>query len=407
MRIAIVNTVYSSSKSTGKLAYGLYSHLKNSGHTVFLYYGRKESSEDTLVKEDNIVRINSDVDNSIHWLLARILGNQGQYSKKATEKLINQLSENNVEAIYLMNLHGYYLNFPLLFSYIKERPLKCVYLMYDEYAFTGKCCFTFECNKYLEKCEKCPRRNDYPKSYLLDRSNSLFEMKRKAYNGLTDVVFVGVPYTAAKARNSALLRNKKVIDQDESIDLRNTFFPRTDLEEELRDEIGINKKKIAVLTVSYYPNERKGGKYFLECARTMEKNDKYVFIHVGFNGEKAECPSNYIPISYVNDQNRLAAFYSIADLFVCTSLAETVADTCLEALACGTPILGFDAAGMSDCADEEHGRFVEPGNVSQLVAEVSKTEKKNDLIVKSCRDYASARYDSFQYYTRLEKLLFE
>lgn len=408
MRIAIINTVYSSSKSTGKLAYGLYDYLMSNGNNdVYFYYGREIAKNENLHSDSHIKRIGNNFDNYVHGAMSRLVGNQGQYSIQATKKLVQDLKDKNIDAIYLMNLHGYYINIPILFDYIKENSIKCIYVMYDEYAFTGKCCFSFECNKFMTTCKECKHLPEYPKSLFFDKSRHLFEMKRKAYESVQNIVFVGVPYTIRKARQSELLKNYKLVEMDEAINLRDIYYPRAERDKKaLLSNLGIPENKVIILTVCSYPNERKGGKYYLECARKVQIDD-FAFIHVGFNGDVSECPSNYFPINYVQDQNVLAQYYSVADLFVCTSLAETVADTCLESLACGTPILGFKAAGMPDCADNKHGTFVEAKNSDELVRVVIDTKKKTDEIIQSCREYACSRYDYNEYFSKLSGLLHE
>ena len=83
------------------------------------------------------------------------------------------------------------------------------------------------------------------------------------------------------------------------------------------------------------------------------------FVFVGYNRSDWDIPSNMITVGYVSSQDKLAEYYSMADLYVCTSLADTFPTTCLNALGCGTPLLGFKAGGVPYCASEPYGTFVE------------------------------------------------
>ena len=399
MNIAIIN-VLARQKSTGKIAYGLFSYLRQQGHSVTLYYGRRDDEAPT--EDRDIIRISSDCDNYGHAALSRVLGEQGMYSRSATRKLLEMLEDRHTEVVYLLNLHGYYLNFPMLFDYLGKKHIKVIYLMLDEAAFLGKCCFAGECKQYQTGCGSCPQVREYPKSLWLDRSRQLFTMKQRAYAKIRDLTFVGIPYTVEIARQSALLRDAKMVELDEAVNLRELYYPRETAT--LRKQLGISAKSRVILTVSPYSDSRKGGRFFLQAAETLQDQQDLTFVYVGYDGDEKECPPNLIPISYVSDQNRLAEYYSAGDLFVCTSLAETVANTCLEALSCGTPLLGFRVCGIPYSADAQHGTFVEAKNVNELVRIIRDTPRKTAEITASCRAYAESRYDAQIYFEKLEKL---
>ena len=177
------------------------------------------------------------------------------------------------------------------------------------------------------------------------------------------------------------------------------------LANKIRKELEIPEGNKVIVTVTPYPNVRKGGQYFIEAARKMENNKDVSFVHVGFVADKSICPSNYIPVGYVKDQSLLAEYYSLGDLFVHTSTAETIPAAILEALACGTPILGFNSSGIPFSADKEHGTFVEPCNVDEMVKVIKKTPRKNRETIDSCREYAKSRYDNIMYYQKLLGIL--
>ena len=113
---------------------------------------------------------------------------------------------------------------------------------------------------------------------------------------------------------------------------------------------------------------------------------------------------NYIPIGYVYDQNELTEYYSLGDLFVFPSLVDAMPNTCIEALACGSPLLLFNTSGMPYLADDTVAYYVEPKNVDQMEDVVKNIVKKDESRIKQCRDYACKRYDKKTYFENLRKI---
>jgi len=389
--IAIINSCCQG--STGKIASGLLEYLLRANNNVVLCYGRGDKYID-----ENHYRIDSILEVYFHVLMSRLFGAQGTYSRFATKRLLHLLKKRKVDLIYGIGLHGYYLNEKMLFEFIAERNIRFIYIMVDEYPFLGKCCYNDNCINYLHGCGNCPQIHHYPKSLFLDRSRLIYKIKENAYPRLKRSVFVGPQYTILAARKSPLLKQIKTEILDEAIDI-NFFYPRD--VKTLRNNLGIREDKIVLVCIASMANVRKGCIYFLEAAKQLEEDDRFIFIHVGYSGNLANCPSNFIPIRYEKDQEKLARYYSLADLFVFPSLLDTMPNTCLEALACGSPLLCFNISGMPYIADESVANFVEPRNVSQMVNVIREISKKNEDIITRCREYAKQRYDNKKYYQRL------
>lgn len=399
MKVAIL-TNWARTRSIGKIAWGLRDELVEQGYETKLFYGRKDELAEN---EKDVIRFCTDREIYSNAALARIFGNEGFNAKASTKRLIEYLEDFNPDVFYIIILHGYYVNFPMLFDYLGKKKTKVIYLMLDEYAFLGKCPYSFECNQFKTECISCNHLSDYPRSLLFDRANDIFKAKEIAYSKIKDLSFVGIQYTVDRAKQSALLKKHKLIVMDEAVDLRGTYYPRET--SNLRNKLGIPENNKVVVTVAPFSNPRKGTQYYLEAAKLLSERKDITFVHVGFDGDRKICPSNYIPISYVSNQDELAEYYSLADLFVCTSLAETIPASCLEALSCGSPILGFKISGMPTCADEKRGTFVEACNSKQLADVISEISKKSENDISMCREYAKSRFDAKEYRMKLVDLI--
>ena len=388
MKVLFINSHYDVG-STGKLGKSFLSYAREKGHDVGVIYATGPQKIDIP-----FIKLKYSLTRKITIVMERLLGSFS-FSPFSTLKAIYFIRKFCPDVIYFGNLHGYYINYSMLYKYVNKIGIPVVQLLWDEFPMTGSCTFSFECEKFQEKCNKCPRLKDYPRSIFFDNSFKQQMIKKKLYKENNRCCFVSVPFTAERAKLSMLLCDKEIVSVDEAVDQKKYFYPRDT--DDLRLQLKISREKRIILTVGVYPSERKGGRYFLELAEKCKENPDYVFIHIGFDGDKRICPSNYIPIGYVSDQDLMAKYYSLADLFICTSFAETQPNTCLEALSCGTSICGFNISGIPTCADYPYGQYVEPRDVEALKRIVLKTRKKTEDKISQTVKYARSRFSSEKY----------
>ena len=384
MKFAIIGG-YFKYGSTGKIINKNYARLKNLGHEVKIFYGKQNQH----TKNQDVVYFGNYFLTRLDVLLGRITGLCDILSNCQTNKLLNNLKKYKPDVVWLSGIHGYYVNWYRLIKFLKKNNIWTVYSMTDEFAFMGKCCSSFECEKYKTGCHHCPHLKNYPISLIFDNSKFVFNLKKKAYRGWDKVVFRSAPYVVNKAKGSYLLKDKLFSKTDSSVDITNIYHPRDP--EKLRQELGIPENKKVALLCAPSTDPHKGAPYFEECARLCEQDD-IVFVQVAFNGNKETLPSNFIPISYVSSPELLATYYSMADVYVCTSVSDAQPNTCLEAMGCGTPIIGFNISGVPYVAPKEFGTFIEPFDVQKMAEAIRNLPRKTEASIKACHEYAKGRF---------------
>lgn len=391
--VAILNTCIGG--STGKIAVGIHNYLIEKGVNSWFCYGREDGDIGS-----QYYKIDNKFDLYTHVVITRLFGLQGYGSTIATKRLIKFLDNQKVDTIFIISLHGYYLNEGKFYKYIIDKDINLIYIMIDEYAFLGKCGYSTFCKQYLSGCHYCPKVKAYPKSLLFNGAPIIYKMKSNAYKKINSCIFIGPRYTITRAKTSPLLSGKRLEELDEAV---NTSFYTPRDTTKLKEKLKIKEEQIILVCVAPYSLERKGCKFFVELARRFENDNRYVFVHVGFDIDKklVNLPSNYIPIRFVRNQNKLAEFYSLGDLFVFPSLSDTMPNACLEALSAGTRLLCFNISGMPYIADETVATFVEPKNIDEMVEVVKNISKKTTEQIQRCREYALLRYDNQKYFKKL------
>lgn len=387
-----VNCKYS---STGKIVYDLYSRLNADGHEARIAYGRGD-----VIDEPGIFKFGIDSETKKHALLARITGKNGCYSPKSTARLIEYIKEFKPDLIHIHELHAYFVNHGQLLEFLKEQQIPVVWTFHCEYMYTGKCGFAYECQQYKSGCGKCPYIHKYISSFGIDRTAQLLAEKKKSMEGLNlKAIVTPSKWLADKTKETYLYKyNIQVIHN--GIDTDGIFYPRPS-DEELRSEYGINPDDRLVLAVA--PNimdVRKGGQTVLDLAETMPDTQ---FVLVGADETKRHS-DNVQLIARTKNQDELACWYSEADIFIICSKAENFPTTCIEALCCGTPVVGLDECGTKETAPEPYGTFVKvdiAGDSDVKYAATLEALKKaidsqlaRELSAQHIRDFAVSAYDN-------------
>ena len=394
--VAIINTC--DWGSTGKIAKGLQSYLKEHGHDALFCYGRGEKRDD-----NERFRFCSAMDVNLHYADTRFTGRLNAASISATKRVIARLRQIKVKDIYLVNLHGYILNEKIFLDYLVSDNINVVYIMADESAFLGNCVYRAGCEEYLNGCRKCKNIKRFAKFLCPNASEKAYQIKKSAYQQLINITFVGPEFVILAAKTSPLLEGKRLEIVDEAIDV-SVNLPRDTAA--LRKELGIKEDQVIIGCVAPFSYPRKGVRFLVEAARRLENDERFVFVQVGYDvKDKTGLPKNYIPIGYVNGQELLTQYYSLADLFVFPSLHDTMPNACLEALSCGSPLLCFNTSGMPYMADETVMTLVEAENVDQMVDVIRHTKKKDEETINKCRNYALKRFDNQKYFEKLVAIM--
>jgi glycosyltransferase involved in cell wall biosynthesis len=369
MKVLQINSVCGVG-STGRIATDIHQILKEQGHESFIAYGRGEAKNC-----DNAIRIGNDVDVYKHVALTRLFDRHGFGSKKATIDFIKKIEELDPDVIHLHNIHGYYINIEVLFSYLKRSNKKIVWTLHDCWAFTGHCAY-FDyvgCDKWKTGCYNCPQKNKYPQNIFIDSSGVNYEKKKELFTGIKNMTIVTPSKWLAGLVKESFLKEYEVKVIHNGIDL-NVFKPVDG--SNFRKKYSI-EDKFVILGVANIWDERKGLKYFIELSKMLDENYKIVL--VGLNEKQLKnLPENIVGIKRTNNLNELVEIYSAADIFVNPTLEDNFPTVNLEALACGTPVITFNTGGSVECVDESCGVIVNKGDIKELQEKIKTIKIKKD-----------------------------
>lgn len=383
MKILFVNSVLGIG-STGRIVETLYRFFKNEGHDVKIAYGRNKYNK--IPVEDQLCLYNK-LNINYHGFMSRIFDNSGlAYSKKVTSKLIKYIEEFKPDVINLHNLHGYYLNIPMLLRYLATTNIKCVFTLHDCWLFTGHCaCFYYnQCDGYKTDCVKCKFKRVYPKSILCNNSAKNLRLKKELLDGIKNKSCICPSNWLKNFTKQSILKDEKVdvvynaIDFSVfNLDAKNYF-----------DKSKLPAKKYIICVANYW-TESKGLNKVNELSKVLD--DEYKIVMIGYLKDKSVLNDNIIYVEHTNNTKELAFYYANAEVFYNPTLEDNFPTVNIESLACGTPVVLFKyCSGGEEIINSTNGIVITkdtpPTQIFELIKNLKNFDKKliSENIQKLC-----------------------
>ena len=394
MKIAEINTV--DFGSTGNIMLQIAARTLEIGEA----YTFSRKWKGTKNKNGRHTYFGSFFENAMHHILAAFTGKLECFSSIGTNSLIRKLKNIDPDIIHLHNLHGFYINVPNFFKYIKKNNIKVIWTLHDCWAFTGHCPHfdMIGCEKWKTGCYSCPQYRDYPKTYV-DRSKWMYKKKKQWFLGVEDLTIVTPSKWLANLAKQSFLKDYPVRVINNGIDL-SVFKPT---ESDFKKKYDCEDKKL-ILGVAFGWGKRKGLDVFIELSKRLPKNYQIVLVGTDETVDR-QLPKNIISIHRTQNQAELAEIYSAVDLFVNPTREENFPTVNIESLACGTPVLTFKTGGSPEIIDETCGVVVEKNNIDELYKEILRIVEEKPFSKENClaRSKKFERTEKFSEYIELYK----
>lgn len=369
--------------STGKIAEQIGVLAKIKGWESSLAYGRGNPKS-----ELELFRISNRIDVMMHALQTRLFDRHGLASISTTKKLIKRIEAIKPNIIHLHNIHGYYLNYELLFEFLAFYNKPVVWTLHDCWPFTGHCAFFDypKCDKWKTHCDNCPAKRAYPSSLFLDRSKKNFDDKRKSFLKPKKLILVPVSEWLNGLLKESFLADVPSTVIHNGIDLR--VFSENKLQE-------IDRESFHIISVANNWSEpRKGLKDILALREILPPEYKITVVGVK-DDEKKRLPPGVLGITNISNQKELALLYASSDVFILPTYEDNYPTVILESLASGTPVITYNTGGCSEAINEQVGFSVPKGDIRALASAI-KSIKENPISKDRCREWAIERFDNMK-----------
>lgn len=380
--------------STGNIILDLANALEKEGNIGTICCPSSRTNRKKNIK--NQIFIGSRLGRNIHLLLGKLTGLHGLFSIMDTYIFLKKIDRINPDVIHLHNLHDCYINLPILFHYLKKSKANIIWTLHDCWSITGSCTHfsMIGCEKWKYGCVDCPQINVYPSS-LIDQSKVMWRLKKKLFTGIEHMTLVAPSNWLQSVIQQSFMSHYNTKTIFNGVNL--VVFKKT--KSNFRAQYSLENKNI-VLGVAFSWSSKKGLDIFIRLAKDLPES--YQIILVGVTPQiKVNLPNNIISIAQTSNQLELAQIYSASDVFVNPTREEVLGLTNIEALACGTPVVTFNAGGSPECLDDKSGYIIEIDDYISLKEKIMDVCLYHPFSEQNCRK----RAELFNYNSMINQYL--
>ena len=204
----------------------------------------------------------------------------------------------------------------------------------------------------------------------LDVDKYVWNLKRRHWSDFYPYIVTPSKWLRDLVNKSKLFQNRNIAFIPNGI---NTNEWKALDKSKARDCFGINlSSKVVSMGAMTMDNEIKGGKLLRSIMDKLlqDKSCSDIVFLVSGAGESKYINENatVVRTGLLRTNEQMRQFYNVADLFILPSLIDNLPNMLMEAMACGTPCVGFNTGGVPEMIDhKKNGYVAESFNVDDFV----------------------------------------
>lgn len=289
-------------------------------------------------------------------------------------------------------IHLHWINGLVNMRTLKKFTKPIVWTIRDMWPLTGGCHYSMGCDRYEIGCGKCPQLGS---QFQYDLTRIVLQAKRQSLPKKTVVVGIS-RWLSECAKESRAFEGFQVETIMNNVDT--SKFEPVD-KNVAREVLGLPRDKKIILAGSHSIHDFYKGFDLLVGALRVLGRDDYHLVKFGKDSGIAFNSTRCTNLGFLSDAIALRLAYSAADVFVGPSRIDAFGKTLAEAMACGTPVVCFDATGPKEVVEHKVTGFkavaFEPASLAEGINWVlNQSDVGTRLISQSSRERVLRLFDS-------------
>ena len=296
------------------------------------------------------------------------------HAKKGREQSLESFTPTNarrtlkipkelIEKCNVVNLHylgGQIWDQEALFKSIPpQKPI--VVTMHDIHQISGGCHYANGCDNYTTGCAQCPQ---LPGRFGKSLCSESYRLKEQLFSSRSITLVTPSRWLEGVSKSSKL---GKIAESIEHIGYPFPEYKTPIPREEAREQLSLNDttgEKLVLLVAQDLANKRKGTGLLIEALQENRlPNCRLLLIGKKINTDNPRIHQ----LGFLKDRSTLRAAYAAADVLCLPSIEENLAQTGIESLSEGTPVVCFKGTGPNDyVVEQKTGRSAEVKNSRSL-----------------------------------------
>lgn len=385
-----INPVIRINTSTGRIMQEIGELAMQNGWESYIAYSKGRDGMKPC--KSKVIPVGNKWSTVWHGIETRLFDRHGLASGQATRQLVKKIEEIRPDIIHIHNIHGYFLNYKILFDYLSQTDIPVVWTVHDCWLYTGHCYYYsfVNCDKWQRVCHHCSQKKGFPASILVDRSFQNFLDKKAAFTSVPTDRLTIVPvsdWIKEEMSHSYFCQYPfHVIHNGINTDVFRVYDAQL-----VKEKYGLGDRHVILGVASIWSRE-KGLYDFIELAGLLRPDE--VLVLVGVKQEEANLlPRQVVPIGRTENISQLAELYAAADVFVNPTWQDNYPTVNMEAIACGTPVVTYRTGGSVEAVTDDTGLIVPQGDVNGLADAIRHIEQLGKSYYQDrCRQYALAHF---------------